>query len=101
MKNKISEEEFELNFKPQVNHILGAQNAPFNGWMFETFGAELDYILSVANNPATAQRVWTIIDGERMCYAAGYHIVNRLGYLVTEVPYDSIEQWVELDEDFA
>ncbi len=101
MKNRITEEEFELKYKPQVNHIVGAQNAAFNGWMYETYGPELEYILSLANNPATAKRVWTIIDGERMCYAAGFHLVNRLGYLITEVPYDSPDQWVELDEDFA
>ncbi len=100
MKNKITEEEFEAIYKPQDNHIVGAENAAFNGWMYETYGPELEYVLSIARNPETSYRVWTILEGERMCYAAGYHLVNRLGYLITERPFDNPEFWVELDVDF-
>ncbi len=101
MKNRLSEEEFEEIYKPQQNHIVGGENAPFNGWMFETYGPELEYILSLANNPDTAKRVWTILEGEgnSLCYSTGYHLVNRLGYLVTEMPYENELQWVELDFD--
>ena len=100
MKNRISEDQFEF-YKPQKNHIVGGENAPFNGWMYETYGPELEYILSLANNPDTAKRVWTIIEceGNSMIYSAGYHLVNRFGYLVTEKPYENELQWVELDFD--
>lgn len=101
MKNRITEEEFEEQYKPQDNHIVGPENASFNGKLFETYGEELHYVLSLANNKGTANRVWTIIEGdEGMCYAAGYHLVNRIGYIITERPFDNHELWVELDEDF-
>lgn len=101
MKNKITEEEFEELYKPIDNHIVGPANASFSGKLFETFGNELNYVLSLANNKETANRVWTVIEGDSgMCYAAGYHLVNRIGYLITEIPFDNSELWVELDEDF-
>lgn len=101
MKNRITEEEFESQYLPQDNHIVGAEKAAFSGKLFETYGTELDYVLSMANNKETANRVWTVIEGdEGMCYVAGYHLVNRLGYLITENSFDKAELWVQLDEDF-
>lgn len=100
MKNRITEEEFE-KYKPQQNHIVGGENAAFNGWLYETFGNELTFVLSMANNKETANRVWTVIEGDGgMCYAAGYHLVNRMGYFITEKPFDNPQLWVQLDDDF-
>jgi len=101
MINRITEEEFEETYKPQQNHIVGGENAAFNGWMYETFEPELEYVLSIANNKETANRVFTIIEGDGgMCYAAGYHLVNRMGYIITEKPFDNPQLWVQLDIDF-
>ena len=52
---------------------------------FETYGKELDFILS--RDPA---RVWTEVDAEGRftTIVDGYHLVNRLAYYVTEVPRD-------------
>lgn len=99
MENKISENDFEEIYKPQQNHL--DKDAEFNGCMYETFGEELEYILSLARNPETAKRVWTILDSDgAISYAAMYHIVNRLGYLVTEKPCENETDFVELEHQF-
>jgi len=99
MENKISEDDFEEIYKPQVNHL--DKNASFSGCMYETYGEELGYILFMAKNPETAKRVWTILDSDgEISYAAGYHIVNRLGYFITEKPCENETDYVELDNDF-
>lgn len=54
---KITETEFEDNFTVQENHLTG--NESFGG-MYETYGEELEYIRSIANE----NRVWTIIEGD-------------------------------------
>jgi hypothetical protein len=73
---------FERKFKPIKNTI--ATNAPYDGCMFETFGPERDEVLKHPNN-----KVWTVIDGEGrdMYLIAGWHIVNRLGYMVSTEPW--------------
>ncbi len=76
-------------YKPVQNHVTA--NSPYDGTMFETFGPDREYVLSVANshNPSDLQRVWTLLDagGRDLTIASGYHLVNRLGYFITEIPY--------------
>lgn len=66
--------------------------------MFETFGSDLQTVLQT-----DPQRVWTVIDVDLSdgaphpygdedgdnCWVivAGYHRVNRIGYLITEIPW--------------
>lgn len=65
-------------------------NASFNynkyndyGCMFETYGDELEFVMKQHPN-----NIWTIIEGDDDLYiVTGYHIVNRLGYLITEEPF--------------
>lgn len=73
-------------FKPQTNHLRSTDVA--YGCFFETYGAELEYVRSVAReNPL---RVWTVVEGDsgKWYVGQGYHLVNRIGYLITEHPYD-------------
>jgi hypothetical protein len=52
--------------------------------MFETYGEEVDYVTKADN-----KHVWTWIQGDMSdLIVAGYHYVNRLGYYITEVPWD-------------
>lgn len=75
-----TEEEFET-LKPIKNHLK--DNAGLEGTMFETYGAELDFVMSHKN-----ECVWTYLDGDDGLYLSnGFHSVNRLGYVVTELPY--------------
>jgi len=93
----ISEDKFWEDYKPQKNHL--DDNAGFDGCLYETFGEEVKYVFELAKKE---NRVWTVIEGdEGMVYSAGFHYVNRLGFFVTEKPYDSEEDYVEVDEDFG
>lgn len=65
----------------QKNHILGDDNAPFDGLMYETFGDEVNYVREIAQKHPN--RVATILDCDGGTYLGrGYHHVNRIGYLV-------------------
>lgn len=81
--------EFELwlaTFKPQKNPINPRAN--MDGCLLETYGAELAHVKAVL--AAEPDRVWTIVEGDngKWYVSQGYHYVNRVGYLISEVPYD-------------
>lgn len=80
-------EDWVVEFSPVGNHLQ--EDAPFNGLMFETFGEELDYVRSVALDPDCKRAVWTLVEcfGSAEWIVEGFHVVNRLGYFVTVVPY--------------
>jgi len=81
---RITWKRFNRDFKFTKNHL--DKNASFDDCMFETFGKEVEFVKSV--DPT---RVLTITDCDgQSCISPGFHIVNRLGYLVCQhpVPYD-------------
>jgi hypothetical protein len=55
---------------------------------FETYGEELEEVKAqVTKDP---RKVWTIVDCEGKLYVvAGCHFVNRLNYIITELPWES------------
>ena len=83
-------EDWEYKYKPLLNHLddnASFQNEKGEGIMFETFGDELQYVLKIANSEPS--RVWTYVDGDEGTWITnGYHLVNRIGYFITELPYD-------------
>lgn len=101
---QMTETEFENKYTPQINHICRATTDPdvadedicsFSGCMYETYGADLAYVLEMAKQ----NRVVTIIEGEdeigedgeshsTIYYSSGYHLVNRLGFLVVDKPLE-------------
>ena len=102
----ISDEDFWGKYKPIINHIVRA-NTPTNiadedmcsysGCMYETYGPELAHIQRLANTKQTAKKIWTIVDGDdgNLHIIAGFHIVNRQGYLITEQPWVTGTEEVE------
>lgn len=58
--------------------------------MYETYGEEVEYIQSL-----DPRYVWTSVSGD-MCdlIVAGYAYVNRLSYYVTELPWESENEYV-------
>ncbi len=84
---QLTEDEWFKQFKPIPNHL--DENASFNdgehGYMFETYGDEVEFVKSQDSN-----RIWTYSDGDDggTYITDGYHVVNRIGYFVTTVPYD-------------
>lgn len=72
---------WEKEYKPITNHL--DNRASWSGWMFETFGEELKFVLSQPD-----EHVWTWNDCDGKTFLnAGYSVVNRLGYLITEKPW--------------
>lgn len=81
--NKLSQNEFWQMYKPIQNHFI--EDGSFDGCYFKSDGAELDYVLSKVKQNI----VWTIVDGDSHTrfILSGLHSINRVGYLVTEIPY--------------
>jgi len=83
----VTWEQFIETYKPIENTFEA--NAPLDGYMLEIYGAELDYVRAAfVNDPAT---VWTYVDGdsEYPIVTSGFHFVNRIGYVVTELPAEA------------
>lgn len=89
-------EEFEQEYVPLVNHI--AEDSLFDGYMFETYDEEWEFVK--AQNP---NNVWTIIDGdfEQMFIVPGFHVVNRIGYIITEEEWEDQDFEVDLNEKLS
>jgi hypothetical protein len=69
-------------YRPKINHLT--PNAEFGGRMFETTGGEADFLHSQPE-----ENIWTIANWEREDFLMpGFHLANRFGYFVTEVPFD-------------
>ncbi len=80
---RIHENTWWKKFIPKKNHL--DNEASWDGYMYETYGDELEF---VRTQPDT--HVWTFLQADDKHYVvSGYHLVNRLGYFVTEKP------WVE------
>jgi hypothetical protein len=90
---------WEDKYQPIKNHIASEKGEDDD--KFETFGRELEYVLSIANSEPN--RVWTLVDGDdgNMYIVNGYHLVNRINYFITanafdgeflEVPYYIFEE---------
>jgi len=70
-------------YKPKKNHL----NRNHDTEMFETYDIELGYVLATAD--LEPNRVWTLIEGDvGLWIVNGYHLVNRLGYYITEKPFE-------------
>ena len=75
------EEQFEAwdaKYKPIENKLSGC-------YKFETYGEELDFVRS--QDPKC---IWTLVDGDdgNLYISNGYHLVNRINYFVTAVPFE-------------
>lgn len=89
---------WEDRFKP-INNTFD-DNASFDGIMFETYGEELDFVRSHYYHQHT-EHIWTYVDGDGGTYIInGYHLVNRIGYFVTEGQYDkSLEYEIQVSSN--
>ena len=76
-------EAWNARYRPEYNY-LSYETPTFNGVMFETYGDEHAYVEKVS-----PYRVWTYVDTEDggLAIINGYHLVNRIGYFVTDEPW--------------
>lgn len=86
-------EEWIEQYKPIQNII--SDDASFDGMMFETDGDELAYVKDHDNH-----NIWTICDeGDKMFICADYHLVNRIGYFITEKPWSDETINIDLENN--
>ena len=80
---ELTDDEWFDTYKPIKNHL--DPTASFDGCMFETYGEELEFIKNQKEF-----HIWTYGDGDDggTYIWNGYHVVNRIGYFLTEVPFD-------------
>lgn len=78
---EMTEDEWFKTYKPMKNPI--DPNASFDGYMFETYGNEVELVKNQDHN-----RIWTYGDGDDggMYIWNGWSIINRIGYFITELP---------------
>jgi hypothetical protein len=95
-------EEWDHHFKPMVNHL--DKNASFDdgsgGIMFETYGVEYDHVAAIGQQDPN--RIWTYMDTDygNTVITNSWSFVNRIGYFITEKPYDdNYFVIVQLDKD--
>lgn len=93
----MTEEQWFAEYKPIPNHF--DPNASWSdgehGYMFETYGKEQEYVYA-----KHYKFVWTYMDVDGgTALVAGRHFVNRIGYLITEKPWESGDEYIQIDED--
>lgn len=93
----LTEDNFSEIFKPQQNHL--DDNAGWDGTCYETFGKELEYVLTFANDFNKQRHVWTLLEVDGIFYiSAGYKVVNRMGYFITEKPWETGLEEIECED---
>lgn len=84
-------DDFETLYQPIKNHLN--KLAANEGTWFETFGKEELFVRNIDN-----KRIWTIVEGdEHIWLIAGFHHVNRLGYLITKSVWKSTTEIYRFD----
>jgi hypothetical protein len=78
---ELDYDEWVDTYKPILNHI--DTNASFDGYMFETYGDEVDFVKS-----QSPDKIWMYGQGDDggLYIWSGWGFVNRIGYFITEVP---------------
>ena len=92
--------QWEAFFRPVPNTISDEpswQDLDGGGIMFSTSGEEHEFVC----DHNLKRQVWTWVDGDDGTYIVnGYSFVNRIGYFVTEIPYDDGDSWEIKIDDF-
>jgi hypothetical protein len=81
----LHEDTFYEYFKPILH--AGTMCDIWGGHGLETYGEDLEIVRRY-----DAAFVWTVVDGDSdsQWITTGFHYVNRVCYLITEKPHDSI-----------
>jgi len=98
----MTEDEFDKQYPLITNHIDPSASWAFGdgpGCLFNIYGPEQDFVRS--QDPRT---VWTLVDGDdgNQYVISGYHLVNRIGYLISTIPFPKdavIEVPILFDQD--
>jgi len=83
---QLTEEAFAALYPLRTNHLNPAASWAYDengGCLFETYGDEIAFV-----REQDPRAVWTLSDGDDggQYVLSGFHVVNRIGYLVSTVP---------------
>lgn len=99
---QLTEDEFDATYPLVTNHIHPHATWAFGdgpGCLFDTHGHELAFV-----RHQDPRAIWTLLDGDdgNLYVVSGYRIVNRIGYLISTVPFSDgsdIEVPILFDSD--
>jgi hypothetical protein len=79
---------WEETYRPIKNQFTQKQEGEFVEDKFETYGADLEFVRSVYD--VDPKKVWTLVDGDdgNLYIVDGFHLVNRINYFITAVPFE-------------
>lgn len=83
----LHEDTFYAFFKPRSD--LGVESECWGGHGLETYGEDLEIVRRYDEN-----FLWTIVEGDSVndqWIVPGFHYVNRVCYVITEVPHNGAE----------
>lgn len=83
----LHEDTFYKFFKPRSD--LSVERECWGGHGLETYGEDLEVVRK--NDP---NYLWTVLDGDSandQWIVPGFHFLNRVCYIITEVPHDGAE----------
>lgn len=84
----MNEDEWAEKYRPEENPYQPGSN------LFDTFGPEYDYVVS-----RPIRHVWTMLGDDEAIITPGVHVVNRIGFFVTEVPWADDDEFLEIPCD--
>ena len=90
---KLTEDQFDTEFKPVENIDQGNGIYHFDAYDEKDSG----FLQFMATNYPS--HVWTRIEGDDGCLynINGWHIVNRIDYVITEIPWKEKNEYEILD----
>lgn len=84
----LMEDDFDRKYT--LNFTLKSEVFDDESGRFETYGDDLKTVLT-----QNERFVWTCIDGDDgMYYVSGYHLVNRIYYIITDEPWEEFEEYL-------
>jgi len=87
--------EWKATYKPRRNWYN--PESPLGGLLYHDYGEELAFV-----KQQHGARIWTVAEGEldvnTLYIVAGYRIRNRVGFLVTNFPFQDVTARVRYGE---
>lgn len=88
-----TEEDFDKKYK--YDETVKSDYFDDGDGKLETFGKDVELAIKLNNE----KRCWTMIETDDVMYLmAGYHLVNRIYYVITTKPYESEDEAYLIEE---